>query len=456
MLDAAWKLPISCHLPLKVVTATVNSCYAVRAMAEILIEKLGSAGDGIGRHDGRPVYVANTLPGENVRTNDDLPNPLLIEILQESPERREPPCPHFGRCGGCTFQHASDQLILDWKRDEVALAFLQAGITAKVEATIASPHAARRRVSFTASRNANTGDVAAASAISLGYKERRSDALVNINSCTILLPALAAEIAGVRDLCRTLLRGNEEIQIAINLCDNGFDLAFDLPQLPNETITAGFVRAFAKSPYLRASINGDVVIENEKPLVKFGKAQVALPPGGFLQAVRAAEDEMAKLVTKHLGGRKRVVDLFSGSGTFSLRLAERSRVHAVEMDGPALAALRSASSVEGLKSVTIEERDLHALPLTASELKPFDGVCLDPPRAGAEDQCRLIASSNIKSVAYISCNPSTLARDAVHLIEGGYKLDKLVPIDQFVFSPHIEAVALFSKKPSKSARSIFR
>ncbi len=433
----------------------MNTCYAVRAMADILIEKLGSAGDGIGRHNGRPVYVANTLPDEKVRTDDDLPNPQLIEIVLASPQRRTPPCPHFGRCGGCTFQHASDQLMLDRKRDEVALAFTQAGITTHVDATMASPHAARRRVSFTASRGQNVGEHDAA-AISLGYKERCSDALVNIDSCAILLPALASEIANIRDLCRTLLRGNEEIQIAINLCDNGFDLAFELPQVPNETITAGFVRAIAKTPYLRASINGDVVIEKEKPLVKFGKAQVALPPGGFLQAVRTAEDQMANLVTKHLGGRKRVIDLFSGSGTFSLRLAERSRVHAVEMDGPALAALRSASSAEGLKSVTIEERDLHALPLTSSELKPFDGVCLDPPRAGAEDQCRAIASANIKSLAYVSCNPTTLARDAAHLIEGGYTLDKVVPIDQFVFSPHIEVVALFSKKPSKSARSIFR
>ncbi|MEP1206605.1 MAG: methyltransferase domain-containing protein [Rhizobiaceae bacterium] len=425
-------------------------------MPEILIEKLGSAGDGIGRNDGRPVYVSNTLPGERVRTDDDLPNPSLQEVLEPSAERREPPCPHFGECGGCTFQHASQELILDWKRQEVDLAFSQTGLVASADPTIASPIAARRRVTFTANRSGTGTEDTANSAISLGYKQRRSEALVNIETCAILHPALESEIGMLRDLCKTLLRGNEEIQIAINLCDNGLDLAFDLPQMPNETMIAGFVRAFAKTAYLRASINGDVVVEKEKPLVSFGKAQVAIPSGGFLQAVADAEKAMAELVTKHLGGRKRVIDLFSGSGTFSLRLAERSRVHAVEMEGPALEALRSASSAEGLKSVTIEERDLHELPLTSSELKPFDGLCLDPPRAGAEAQCKLIAASNIRAVAYISCNPGSLARDAAHLVNGGYTLERLVPIDQFVFSPHIEVVALFTKKPSKAARSIFR
>lgn len=430
----------------------MNTCYAVRAMLDIKIEKIGSAGDGIGRHEGRPVYVANSLPGELVRTDEALPNPRLIEILRASPERREAPCQHFGTCGGCTFQHASDALIHEWKRNEVKFAFQQAGIDVDVDPTIESPRAARRRVTFTVARNNQSDD----GKPKLGYKARRSEELVNIESCAILHPELEAEIDPLRSLCKTLLRGNEEIQVAINRCDNGLDLAFELPQAPNETITAGFVRAFAKTTYLRASINGDVVVEKEKPLIRFGRAVVAVPPGGFLQAVASAEEEMAKLVVKHLGGRKRIVDLFSGSGTFSLRLAERSRIHVVEMELPALNALQSAGGAEGLKSISIEQRDLHELPLTLNELKPHDGLCLDPPRAGAEDQCKLIANSNIRAVAYVSCNPSSLARDAGHLIDGGYKIERLVPIDQFVYSPHIEVVALFSKKPNKASRSIFR
>ena len=213
-------------------------------------------------------------------------------------------------------------------------------------------HAARRRVTFTAQRALDGG--ANGQGIHFGYKEHSSDTIVNIASCAILLPSLETEISLLRDLCKTLLRGNEEIQFSVNLCDNGFDLDFHLPQPPNETMTAGFVRAMAKSSFLRGSIDGDIVIEKEKPLIRFGRAEVAVPPGGFLQAVEAAETEMFRLVCQHLNGRKRVVDLFSGSGTFALRLAERSCVHAVELEKAALAALQSASHVEGLKSIGTE------------------------------------------------------------------------------------------------------
>ena len=422
-------------------------------MLELKIEKLGSEGDGIGRHDGKPVFVANTLPGETVRVDGELPRPELVDVLEPSEFRQEPPCVYAKTCGNCTFQHGQDQLILDWKRREVAYAFANAGLEIEVEPTIATPHNARRRVTFTAKRNT---DPTSAHAVAFGYKQRNSDALVDIASCTILLPELETEIPQLRDLCKTLLRGNEEIQLAINACDNGLDLEFHLPQKPNEAMTSGFVHAMAKLPYLRGSIDGDVVIEKEKPLIRFGRADVAIPPGGFLQAVATAEEEMAKRVCKHLNGRKKVVDLFCGSGTFALRLAERSRVHGVELEPGALAALQSASHVEGLKSITTQARDLHELPLTPAELKPFDGLCLDPPRAGAEPQCAAIAKSNIRAVAYVSCNPASLARDSKLLIDGGYTLERVTPIDQFVYSPHVEVVALFSKKPSKAARSIFR
>ncbi|MGI9366334.1 MAG: class I SAM-dependent RNA methyltransferase, partial [Rhizobiaceae bacterium] len=204
------------------------------------------------------------------------------------------------------------------------------------------------------------------------------------------------------------------------------------------------------------SVNREVIFERERPVVTFGRAKVAIPSGSFLQASSTAEQEMASLVCKHLNGRKSVADLFCGSGTFSLQLAERSKLHAVEMEGDALDALRSATGTSGLKAITTQQRDLHALPLTASELKVFDGLCLDPPRAGAEAQVHEIAGTDIRSLAYVSCNPATLARDAAILINGGYSLKQVTPIDQFVHSPHIEIVALFTKKPTKASRSIFR
>jgi 23S rRNA (uracil1939-C5)-methyltransferase len=419
-------------------------------MSEITIEKLGSEGDGIGRLDGRPVYVAGALPGELVRIAGDPAKPQLLEILDPSKDRRTPPCPYFGRCGGCTFQHASPEFMLDWKQREVAFAFSRAGITADINSTIATPAASRRRVIFSASRNRADGN------IDLGFNEHGGATIVNISSCAILLPVLQDQISQLRNLAKTLIRGNEIIQIAVNVCDNGLDTDFHLPEAISETMTASFVRAMAKTPYLRGCINGEVVFEKEKPQVSFGRATVVLPPRGFLQAVREAESQMAQLVCQHLGGRKRVVDLFSGSGTFSLRLAEHSKVHAVEMEAAALSAQRAASGLKGLKPVTLEQRDLFDLPLTAKELKPYDGLCLDPPRAGAEDQVIEIAKTNIRSLAYVSCNPATLARDAAQLIAGGFSLQRVVPIDQFVYSPHIEVVALFNKKPAKANRSIFR
>ncbi len=420
-------------------------------MPEIRIERLGSAGDGIGNHDGQTIYVAGALPGELVRVEGTLPHPELVEIIKHSPQRRRPPCPHFGDCGGCTFQHASMELLLDWKRNEVSRYLNGAGVSCTVDATIPSPVSARRRVTFTAShRRSVEGGVA------LGFKAIDGAGLVNISTCTILDRELAQAMPDLRSLTSTLLRGTEEIQIAINRCDNGLDLDFRLEQSPSEEMISAFVRSMARSAYPRASINGEVVVEKEKPMVTFGRAKVALPPGGFLQAVESAEKAMAGLVCGHLAKCRRVADLFCGSGTFTLRIAARSRVHAVEVAEPPLAALKSASGTQGLKPITVEQRDLHALPLTLAELKPFDGLCLDPPRAGAEEQIRLIGKSPIRALAYVSCNPATLARDAAMLVESGFMLERVTPIDQFVFSPHIEVVALFSRRPAKTSRSIFR
>ena len=417
-------------------------------MAEVKIENLGSEGDGIGRIDGKPIYVTGALPGETVRISGPGPHFATSEILTPSKERQSPPCPHFSTCGGCTFQHASLPMLLQWKRAEVALAFKKAGIDVAVDETFASAPSSRRRVTFSARRDGK--------GVLLGFKERGSDNLVTLQTCAILLPELAAQISPLRAIASTMLRGNEEIQISINACDNGMDLDFTLPQQPSETMTASFVRAMAKSPYLRGCVNGESVIEKEKPLVTFGRAHVALPPANFIQAVAAVETEMARLVCDHLRPSKRVADLFCGGGTFALRLAERSSVHAVEWKDDMLKALQAASGPAKLKEITVERRNLHDLPLTVADLKPFDGLCLDPPRAGAEDQVIQIAKTNLRRIAYVSCNPGTLARDSRHLIDGGFRLKRVVPLDQFVYSPHIEVVALFEKKPSKGARSIFR
>jgi len=414
---------------------------------KLTIETLGARGDGIAKIDGRAVFVPFTLAGEVVEAEGELPHLTLNEVLTKSANRVSPPCPHFGTCGGCSLQHADAPTMLDWKRQKVVDCFAAEGLSPEIGTCVASDIASRRRVTFTAQR---TDD-----GVVLGFKERASDDLVGITACSILLPQIADHIATFTKLCASILRGREEIQLTVTACDNGLDLSFALPQELTSGLTADFVRAFAKTNFIRASANGDILVEREKPIVTFGKAHVAVPSGGFLQAVEAIEQEMARLVIGHLKKSKRVVDLFCGSGTFALRLAQRAKVHAVESEKTSLEALQQASGADGLKPVTTEKRDLFEAPMTAKELSSFDGICLDPPRAGAQAQVAEIIKTDIARLAYVSCNPQTLARDAAELVKAGFALDQVTPLDQFLFSPHVEVVALFSRKMVGRKKSIF-
>lgn len=201
-----------------------------------------------------------------------------------------------------------------------------------------------------------------------------------------------------------------------------------------------------RAGFARLSVGGEVIVEPRRPVVMFGEIAVAPPPGAFLQATAEAETAMAALVMQHLSGSKRIADLFAGSGTFALRLAADAEVHAVESDAAALAALdRAFRFTTGLRKVTTEKRDLFRRPLVVKELDRFDGLVFDPPRAGAEDQVKQIARSAIPKVAAVSCNPVTLARDLAILVAGGYRVTGVTPIDQFLWSPHVEAVALLEK-----------
>ncbi len=432
---------------------TRNTCCVVEEMPEIKITSLGALGDGLGRlSDGTPVFVPFTLAGETVKAGGAPPHFDLEQIITPSDDRREPPCPHFGSCGGCSVQHLTETAYLAWKRDIVQSAFNKAGIKTEIQPTIASPAHSRRRAVLTAQRQ--SGDDG--SFIALGFSARASGSLVDLSVCHILEPALVDAFASLRDLAATLLRGDESLQMLVTRFANGIDVDVRLEQEPNEEMTAAFVRGFARTPFLRASFDGAIVVENAKPIARFGNAEVAVPPGGFLQAVEQAEDHMARMVCAHLKKTKRIVDLFCGSGTFALRLAQFAKVHGVEKEARPLDALKSVAGDASRNPVTTEIRDLHQLPLTDKELKRFDGICLDPPRAGAEEQIGEISRSDVSKIAYVSCNPTTLARDAAHLIDNGFSLERVTPVDQFVWSHHVEVVALFSRSKPKKPRSIFR
>ncbi|MCR4266738.1 class I SAM-dependent RNA methyltransferase [Nitratireductor sp. ZSWI3] len=404
----------------------------------LLIDRLGAQGDGIAETPSGPVYVPFALPGETVEALVQKGRAQKVELQAAAPQRVKPVCRHFGECGGCAAQHLEAGAYSEWKRDKLVRVLAARGIAADVASLAACPPASRRRVMLSA-RRLGAGVV-------LGFNAAQSHRIVAIEDCPVAVPEIVAALDALRDLAKVVAATPKAFHMAVTATATGLDIAVEgSGRLGAKQRRAAVDCTLAKG-FARLTVDGEVVVEARQPTVLFGDVPVILPPGGFLQATAGAEAAMAGLVETHLEGAGHVADLFAGSGTFALRLARRGRVYAVEGDAAALAALdRAARQWPALKPVTAEKRDLFHRPLTAKELAAFDGLVFDPPRAGAEAQCRQIAASGIPRVAAVSCNPGTLARDLAILCEGGYRVRVVVPIDQFLWSPHVEAVALLER-----------
>ncbi len=404
----------------------------------LLIDSLGSHGDGIARTERGQVFVPFTLPGEVVNAAVERERGTLMAVVEPSPLRVAPPCRHFGTCGGCSLQHMEAEAYRAFKAERVAAALKRERIEIELEPLISCAPDSRRRVVLSARKTVG--------GMLLGYHRMQSSEIVDIEECRIAVPAIVTALSMLRNLAALACRTSTPFHLTVTATDNGLDVAFaDSGKLPDAGRRE--VAAFAlRERVARLSVDGEVLVEARKPSVRFGPAEVTPPPGGFLQAVASAEEAMATLVVGHMAKSKRVADLFSGSGAFALRLARLCEVHAVEGEAAALASLdRGFRFSTGLKRVTTEKRDLFRRPLTFKDLDAFDGIVFDPPRAGAEDQSRQIARSGVPKVAAVSCNPVTLARDLRILIDGGYRLVSVTPVDQFLWSPHVEAVALLEK-----------
>jgi len=404
----------------------------------LTIDRLGAQGDGIANTPRGPVYVPFALPGEEVNAAVEKDRGTLIAVLEPSPERIDPVCRHFGECGGCTLQHLRADAYHAFKRERVAEALRREKIEVETAGLVTCKPGSRRRVVLSA-RKTFGGMV-------LGYHRMASAQIIEIAECPISLPAIVEALPVLRAQAAIVAQTDKPFHIAVTATDTGLDVAFTgSGKLPDAVRReAGHFAMTAR--FARLTVDGEIVVEPVKPVVSFGPAKVSPPPGGFLQAVASSEAAMAGLVTGHLAKAKKVADLFSGSGAFALRLAAKSEVHAVEGDAAALAALdKGFRLTPGLRRVTTEKRDLFRRPLTFKELNGFDGVVFDPPRAGAEDQCKQLARSDVPLVAAVSCNPATLARDLRILVDGGYRIESVTPVDQFLWSGHVEAVALLSK-----------
>jgi 23S rRNA (uracil1939-C5)-methyltransferase len=411
----------------------------------VTIEKLGAQGDGIASSAGGPVYVPFSLPGETVAIARVKSQGTIMSITTPSPDRQEPPCRHFGpdgvngTCGGCTLQHMADAPYRAFKRQLVIDALKSKGLTPEVGEIVPARPGERRRVVFAARKTEKD--------MLVGFNQAESHHIVAIEECPISSAGIIARLPAIRAIAASLATNAEPFRVAVLETLSGLDISVDeVKKLSDPQRRKAIETALGLRGIARVSLNGEILVEPSKPMVEFGGVQVSPPPGSFTQATKPAEEAMAELVIAHAGKAKRIADLFAGSGTFSLRLARIGRVHAVEAEAKALAALdHAARNTQGLKPVTVEKRDLFRRPLMTQEFKPYDAVVFDPPRAGAEFQCQELARSAVKKIVAVSCNPLTLARDLAILVEGGYRITQVTPIDQFLWTSHVEVVATLEK-----------
>ena len=409
--------------------------------AELRPDLIGARGDAVVNGPGGPTYVPFGLPGELVRARVSGDRAEVLEVLSPSADRRVPPCRHFGRCGGCQLQHWDEAAYLAWKRDQVVLALSRRDLGLDIEPTIAAWGEGRRRAAFHASR-ADGGRV------KLGFIERGGARLTPIDACPVLAPGLAAMLPKLVALAEAVTPQRADVTIHCLLTDPGVDVAVKGAGKDRDRGQLEALVAIANAADIaRLTIDGDTIITRRQPVLKMGGARVAPPPGAFTQPTALGEETLARLVLEALPGAARIVDLFSGIGTFALRLAEQAEVTAAESDQDMLAALKAAAdgASGALKQVTIVRRDLLRTPFASLEMKKFDAAVIDPPRSGANLQAEQIARSPIRRVAYVSCDPVSFARDVRVLISHGFSLDRVTPVDQFRWSPHVEIVGALSR-----------
>ena len=423
-------------------TATSSSSSARAVVERLTIDHFGHHGDGVAVAGGQTIYVPYTLPGEAVEVASVPGHPdrrRLLQVDTASPQRITPFCPHFGVCGGCAIQHWESEPYRAWKRDVVVETLARAKIDCDVEALVDAHGLGRRRITLHA--RMGTHEV-----LKVGFSAAGSHDIIPVDRCPILDPGLNGALDAARALAEPLIAIGKPLDIQITATDVGLDVDVrGSGPLPTALI-ATLSRLAEKHRLARLTRHGELVLMRTPPTIMMGAAQVTLPPGSFLQATVAGEEALAALVSQHCKRSKHIADLFCGVGPFALRLAAKSRVSAFDSDAGAVTALqKAATSTSGLKPVKAEARDLFRRPLVPQELRDYDTVVFDPPRQGADAQAKQLAASKIPVVVAVSCNVTTFARDARILIDGGYKIEGVTPVDQFRHTPHVELVARFKR-----------
>lgn len=407
----------------------------------VTISEVGHAGDGVAETPQGAVFVPFTLAGEVADIERDGERGRLRTLVSPSAERATPACRHFGACGGCALQHWQSAPYLAWKEAGVATALGQRGISATIRPIRAIGPGERRRAVFTAVRRSDR--------VVLGFARRGSEEILPLAECPVTAPAIVAALPLLAAIAGKALSQSERAHVAVTFVDNGLDISID-GKRPSPALLATLLAFAGERTIARLTLGGETVFQNEQPQIAIDPASPGTrlfpPPGAFLQAAARAEAALAEAVLEAVGSDGPFADLFCGVGTFALRLAGRAPVLAMDSDPAALAALeRSAHAARGLKTITPRRRDLLRSPPTPAELRGFAAVAFDPPRAGARRLAEELARSAVPRLAAVSCNPATFARDARILIDGGYRLLWVQPVDQFLYAPHIELVAAFAR-----------
>lgn len=409
----------------------------------LVIDHVGHHGDGVAVAGGARIYVPYTIGGDTVEV---APVPghhpdrrRLLKVETASPERIAPFCPHFGVCGGCAIQHWDLDAYRAWKRELVVTTLAQAGIDCEVAPLIDAHGLGRRRLTLHA--RMGTHEV-----LKVGFAAANSHDIVPIDRCPILDPHLDGAIEAAWSIAEPLIAMGKPLDIQVTATDSGLDVDVRGSGPLSTVMITKLSRIAEQHRLARLTRHGELVLMRKPPVVAMGTAQVTLPPGSFLQATMEGEEQLAALVSEHCRRSKYIADLFCGVGPFALRLAAKSRVAAFDSDAGAVAALqKAATSTSGLKPVKAEARDLFRRPLMPQELRDYDTVVFDPPRQGAQAQATQLAASRVPVVVAVSCNVTTFARDAKNLIDGGYRIEGVTPVDQFRHTPHVELVARFRR-----------
>jgi 23S rRNA (uracil1939-C5)-methyltransferase len=417
-----------------------------RGVAErVAIERLGARADGIAHLGGQAVYVPYALPGEAVLIEPDGSRSRLVEVQTPSPDRIDPFCPYFFACGGCLTQHIAEPVYAGWKRGLLTAALERAALETTVDPLIDAHGGGRRRITLHARFHEGK--------VRVGYMAARSHQLVEIASCPIAEPGVSKAPGIARALAEALSSARKPLDFQITATEAGLDIDIRGHGEPNDRERQALIATAATQDLASLSVDGETLVERRAPLVSMGRARVVPPPGGFLQATRVGEEALAALVCEACAGAKRVADLFAGCGPFALRLAERQEVHAVDGDPRSIAALdKAARGTAGLRPVTSETRDLFRRPLLAVELARFEAAVIDPPCAGAEAQIKRLAEAQVEAVVSVSCDVGTFVRDAATLVRAGYRLERVTPVDQFKYSPHLEIVGVLRRDRARRRR----